>query len=53
MPFNPTPGTYYRMPVMFGPTPGPRQWPREEPFDPMDQTGISVAGKLTATLIPV
>jgi acetoacetate decarboxylase len=27
MPFNPKRGTYYRMPVFFGPTPGPRQWP--------------------------
>lgn len=38
MSFDPKPGTYYRMPVFFGPTPGPRQWPQDEPFDPADQT---------------
>jgi hypothetical protein len=27
MAFNPTKGRYYRMPVFFGPTPGPREWP--------------------------
>lgn len=27
MPFKPEPGKFYRMPVFFGPTPGPRQWP--------------------------
>ena len=41
MAFHPVPGTYYRMPVMFGPTPGPRQWPMDEGFDPADQTIVS------------
>lgn len=27
MSFNPKPGQYFRMPVFFGPTPGPREWP--------------------------
>lgn len=27
MAFNPIRGRYYRMPVFFGPTPGPREWP--------------------------
>lgn len=27
MAFNPKRGNYYRMPIFFGPTPGPRQWP--------------------------
>ena len=27
MAFNPERGKYYRMPVFFGPLPGPRQWP--------------------------
>lgn len=27
MSFDPKPGKYYRMPVFFGPMPGPRQWP--------------------------
>ncbi|MFT3790961.1 MAG: acetoacetate decarboxylase family protein [Rudaea sp.] len=27
MSFDPKRGSYYRMPVFFGPTPGPRQWP--------------------------
>ena len=27
MTFNPEPGKYYRMPVFFGPLPGPRWWP--------------------------
>ncbi|MFT3905443.1 MAG: acetoacetate decarboxylase family protein [Steroidobacteraceae bacterium] len=35
MSFDPKPGKYYRMPVFFGPTPGPRQWPEgmDFPFD--------------------
>ncbi len=43
MPFDPVKGTYYRMPVFFGPTPGPRQWPMDEGFDPAHQTILSVA----------
>ncbi|MGC3980355.1 MAG: acetoacetate decarboxylase family protein [Steroidobacteraceae bacterium] len=27
MVFDPKRGNYYRMPIFFGPTPGPRQWP--------------------------
>jgi Acetoacetate decarboxylase (ADC) len=27
MAFDPKPGSYYRMPIFFGPTPGPRQYP--------------------------
>lgn len=27
MSFDPKPGRYYRMPIFFGPTPGPREWP--------------------------
>ena len=27
MAFDPKRGQYYRMPIFFGPTPGPRQWP--------------------------
>ncbi|MFT4046783.1 MAG: acetoacetate decarboxylase family protein [Solimonas sp.] len=27
MPFDPKRGSYYRMPIFFGPMPGPRQWP--------------------------
>jgi hypothetical protein len=27
MAFNPKLGSYYRMPIFFGPLPGPRQWP--------------------------
>jgi len=30
MAFEPQEGNYYRMPVFFGPTPGPRQWPGVE-----------------------
>ncbi len=41
MSFEPKPGTYYRMPAMFGPTPGPRQWPMDEGFDPSDQTSLT------------
>lgn len=33
MPFNPKRGSYYRMPIFFGPTPGPRQWPEGKDFD--------------------
>ena len=33
MPFKPKSGQYYRMPVFFGPTPGPRQWPEGRDFD--------------------
>ena len=32
MPFEPRKGSYYRMPVFFGPTPGPRQWPGASRF---------------------
>jgi hypothetical protein len=43
MTFRPHPDTYYRMPAVFGPTPGPRQWPQDEPFDPNKQTTTSAA----------
>ena len=33
MPFIPQRGSFYRMPVFFGPTPGPRQWPEGRSFD--------------------
>ena len=33
MPFNPEAGRYYRMPIFFGPMPGPRQWPEGRDFD--------------------
>lgn len=33
MPFDPKRGSYYRMPIFFGPTPGPRQWPPGKDFD--------------------
>lgn len=33
LPFDPQPGNFYRMPVFFGPTPGPRQWPEGRSFD--------------------
>ncbi|HTP38899.1 MAG TPA: acetoacetate decarboxylase family protein [Steroidobacteraceae bacterium] len=35
MAFDPKRGSYYRMPVFFGPTPGPRSWPpgRDFKFD--------------------
>jgi hypothetical protein len=33
MPFHPKRGSYYRMPIFFGPTPGPRQWPKGKDFD--------------------
>lgn len=33
MVFQPRPGQFYRMPVFFGPTPGPRQWPEGRDFD--------------------
>jgi hypothetical protein len=33
MPFSPIPGVYHRMPVFFGPTPGPRQFPGIERYD--------------------
>ena len=34
------PGSFYRMPVFFGPTPGPRQWPEGRTFD-FTQTPVS------------
>jgi len=43
MSFDPVRGTYYRMPVFFGPTPGPRQWPKDEGFDPADQTILAAS----------
>ena len=33
MPFDPKRGSFYRMPIFFGPTPGPRQWPEGCTFD--------------------
>ena len=33
MPFQPQPGQFYRMPIFFGPMPGPRQWPEGRTFD--------------------
>lgn len=33
MPFQPRAGQFYRMPVFFGPMPGPRQWPEGRNFD--------------------
>ncbi|EIZ79512.1 hypothetical protein WSK_1909 [Novosphingobium sp. Rr 2-17] len=33
MGFKPQPGEYYRMPVFFGPTPGPRSWPADVEID--------------------
>ncbi len=33
MPFDPKAGQFYRMPIFFGPTPGPRQWPEGRTFD--------------------
>ncbi len=33
MTFDPRRGSYYRMPIFFGPTPGPRQWPPGKDFD--------------------
>lgn len=33
MSFNPQRGSFYRMPIFFGPTPGPRQWPEGRTFD--------------------
>ena len=33
MPFEPIRGQFYRMPIFFGPTPGPRQWPAGRDFD--------------------
>ena len=33
MPFAPKPGQFYRMPIFFGPMPGPRQWPEGRGFD--------------------
>lgn len=33
MGFQPTTGQFYRMPIFFGPTPGPRQWPEGRDFD--------------------
>lgn len=33
MPFDPQRGSFYRMPIFFGPTPGPRQWPEGRQFD--------------------
>lgn len=33
MPFEPHIGSYYRMPVFFGPMSGPRQWPNGRTFD--------------------
>lgn len=33
MAFTPKRGSYYRMPVFFGPLPGPRQWPEGKDFD--------------------
>lgn len=33
MPFQPQPGRFYRMPVFFGPMPGPREWPEGRDFD--------------------
>jgi hypothetical protein len=41
MPFSPKPGEYHRMPVFFGPTPGPRQWPDGTVID-FDTTPKSV-----------
>ena len=33
MAFDPKAGQFYRMPIFFGPTPGPRQWPEGRTFD--------------------
>jgi hypothetical protein len=33
MTFSPKAGSFYRMPIFFGPTPGPRQWPAGKTFD--------------------
>lgn len=33
MPFQPQPGRFYRMPIFFGPMPGPREWPEGRDFD--------------------
>ncbi|MEY2754072.1 MAG: hypothetical protein RJB65_430 [Actinomycetota bacterium] len=33
MPFQPQRGRFYRMPVFFGPMPGPREWPEGRDFD--------------------
>lgn len=33
MPFQPQPGHFYRMPIFFGPMPGPREWPPGRDFD--------------------
>ena len=33
MPFQPQTGQFYRMPIFFGPMPGPRQWPEGRTFD--------------------
>lgn len=33
MPFQPKAGHFYRMPIFFGPTPGPREWPEGRDFD--------------------
>ena len=33
MAFTPKPGVYHRMPVFFGPTPGPRQFRGLENYD--------------------
>jgi hypothetical protein len=33
MPFQPQRGQFYRMPIFFGPMPGPRQWPEGRDFD--------------------
>lgn len=35
-------GSYYRMPAIFGPTPGPRQWTESEGFDPAHQSTLTV-----------
>ena len=34
MTFDPKRGSYYRMPVFFGPNPGPRQYPDGKTFSP-------------------
>jgi hypothetical protein len=44
MGFTPQRGKFYRMPVFFGPTPGPRQWPAGVGFDFTQTPKRRVAG---------
>ena len=44
MPFKPQKGVYYRMPVFFGPTPGPRQFRGIEQYDYATEAHMRVIG---------